>query len=1565
MQTIIAPFMKLMNEIRSEYASVPENDHGLESHIFRLTTLIISLLAFLILIPSNLLQGISYLVSVPTALCGGVSFALYLAARKGSNHVNAMLVMMLGTINASWFLDRGSEGSVPYFFFPVCMYPLIFYHGWKRGLILAGIIANGCMLIALSHLYPWIVTPYESGFDRTLDLMVGMISCSVCIALVVWVVLITYMREQERLKVLNLKLEQEVDGRMRTEDELLRSNKDLAATEEKFRTVADYTVNWEFWIGPDGEFIYTSPSCEKITGYDARAFYSDPGLKERIIHPEDRKLFDGHYHGPDSENGAKSLTFRINHADGSTRWIEHICRPILDANGVYQGIRGSNRDITGRKETEEALKRSEERFRTIFNSSADPIIMRDQNFSIIEVNDVACQRLGYSREDFLRMDYLDIFSEKDPGRLMELLEKIHSTGQVTYESSLATADGREIPVEVIAKTINFEGRNLILSISRDITERKRGENVLRESEERFRTLTEKSPVGIYIIQDDLFRYVNPAFAAMHGCAPEEIIDRLGPVDFLTPEDRDRLLDSIRRRTTGEIDFAHHEFHIRRKDGSIRIVEVFSSRALHHGRPAALGTIIDVTERKHSEEKLFQVTERWERTFDAVPDLIAIIDNDFRIVQANKAMADRLGVTPAECAGQLCYLAVHKTGAPHSFCPHAQTLNDCHEHMAEVSEEGLGGHFLVSTSPIYDSAGQLMGSVHVARDITSRKETEEELRRSEERYRRIVDTAKEGIWVIGPDTETILVNTRMAEMLGYSRTEMIGRPYTDFMFEEDLADHLKQMDNRRRGISEAYERRFRRIDGQAVWTHASATPLFDDEQHFNGSFGMFTDITERKRAEGRLAELNECFLHFGADSDRNIDRLVQLYGEQVGAACAVYSRLEGGDLLPVSTWNTPADFSKAPHSPGQICHDVFHGFKDQVIVIEDLQQSGFMNTDPKVSRYGIRTYTGRTVSFCGTETGLLCAVYIDDRTPGEEDKKLLGIIASAIGVEEERKRALAALKESEATLRSITGSARDAIIMIDSEGRTSFWNETATLLFGWNEAQALGNDLHALIMPARYHDAFSREIKRFAATGTGNAVGRTLELQVMRRDGSEVPVEVSLSAVQIKGKWNAVGIIRDITERKKAEAEIEHMAYHDALTGLPNRFLLDDRLNQTIALAGRTGRMTAVLFFDLDNFKSINDSFGHPVGDMLLMMVVERLGQRLRKSDTIARMGGDEFIVILSDILAPEDAAQAARIFLEAFSEPFQLVGQEIYTSASVGISLYPIDGANTATLLKNADIAMYQAKKHGRNSFQFFTKEINQRAEERLLLENELRHAVNKGEFILHYQPWIDLKTGFVGGMEALIRWVHPQRGIIPPNSFIPIAEETGLIIPIGEWVMKNACLFLEELHRKGLNRLTMSVNVSGKQLRNPNLIGLLGLLLADAVFDPSRLELELTESSVMENLEESRRYMDALKMTGVCLALDDFGTGYSSLSYLKRFPLDRLKIDRSFVKDCPDNPDDVAIARAIIALARTLNLQVTAEGVENLAQADFFSREKCDVIQGHLICKPMPGNDLLHLLCG
>jgi len=851
------------------------------------------------------------------------------------------------------------------------------------------------------------------------------------------------------------------------------------------------------------------------------------------------------------------------------------------------------------------------------------------------------------------------------------------------------------------------------------------------------------------------------------------------------------------------------------------------------------------------------------------------------------------------------------------------------------------------------------------DWERKKAVVQELMHQELKFRTIADYTYDWEFWLSSDNGFIHVSPSCKRITGYDAEEFYADPELMFRIVHP-DDHAQCVVHRQKALTDksadSLTLRILHKDGAYRWLEHVCQPIVDESGTFLGTRGSNRDITERKRAEERLDKLNDCFLSFGADSGKNIDCLVSLCGEQLGAACALYNRLEGEMLHSVGQWRTPPGFAGKDLANGHICHDVIRSGERYVTVIRDLQRTEYAKSDPNVTLYGLQTYVGKAVSFGGSYMGSLCVVYQEDMVPGEEEKKLLGIIASAIGVEEERMRGVDALREGENTLRSITASARDAIIMTDHQGRISFWNEAAVYIFGWEKAEAIGNDLHLMLMPDSYQGVVLG-MQYLRDNGTGDPVGKTHEFQALRKDKTAIPVELSLSAVQLKGQWHSVGIIRDITERKLAAAEIEHMAYHDALTGLPNRLLLHDRLNQAIAHAGRSGHMTAVLFFDLDNFKAVNDTLGHPMGDRLLKSVVERIKKRLRQSDTFARMGGDEFIVVLTEVNIPEDAAHAARELLDGVSEPFDIDGHELFITASIGISLFPIDGMRNETLLKNADIAMFQAKKLGWNSFQFYTEEINRRAEKRLMIETELRQAVVRGEFMLYYQPWLDLQTGRIGGMEALIRWAHPQHGIILPDNFIPIAEETGLIIQIGEWVVRNSCLFLKELHQAGLTDLTISVNVSGKQLRCPDLIGLVGLVLAEANLHPSCLELELTESSVMENVEESSRHMAALKIVGVRFALDDFGTGYSSLNYLKRFPLDRLKIDRSFVRDCPANLDDVAIARAVIALAQSLNLHVTAEGVETMEQADFFSREGCHVIQGNLIGKPMPGSELKEVL--
>ena len=438
---------------------------------------------------------------------------------------------------------------------------------------------------------------------------------------------------------------------------------------------------------------------------------------------------------------------------------------------------------------------------------------------------------------------------------------------------------------------------------------------------------------------------------------------------------------------------------------------------------------------------------------------------------------------------------------------------------------------------------------------------------------------------------------------------------------------------------------------------------------------------------------------------------------------------------------------------------------------------------------------------------------------------------------------------------------------------------------------------------------------------------------------------------------------DITERKKAEERLDYMAHFDALTGLPNRILLKDRLEQAIAVSRRSGRKAGVLFLDLDNFKNINDSFSHRFGDFLLHAVSERLKDVLRESDTIARIGGDEFIVLLSGIEGSNDAARVARKITESMREPFAVEDRVLNITASIGISLYPDDGDGSDTLIKNADTAMYRAKEVGRNNYQFFTQEMNDRVFERLSMENNLRRAIEREEFVLHYQPQVDIKTGKIIGTEALIRWQHPDMGLVPPGRFIHIAEDSGLIVPIGEWVLRTACRQNREWQIAGLQAIPVAVNLSAIQFRQPDFLEAVKRAVMDTEIDPRYVELELTERAVMQDVEAAVATMQEMKGMGFLLTIDDFGTGYSSLNYLKRFPIDKLKIDQSFVRDITTDPDDASITLAIISMAHSLGLRVIAEGVETAEQLAFLREHGCDEIQGYYFSKPVPADEFAGLL--
>jgi len=563
------------------------------------------------------------------------------------------------------------------------------------------------------------------------------------------------------------------------------------------------------------------------------------------------------------------------------------------------------------------------------------------------------------------------------------------------------------------------------------------------------------------------------------------------------------------------------------------------------------------------------------------------------------------------------------------------------------------------------------------------------------------------------------------------------------------------------------------------------------------------------------------------------------------------------------------------------------------------------------------------------------------------------------------RGLLRLKLSEAKNQALLNAIPDLMFRINKEGIFLEAKGSKEVVYSLPPQEFVGKRLDE-VLPRDVAQKTSSHVTR--AFQTGETQLFVYELQT----GDST--HYYEARIVVSGEEEVLAIVRDVTERIRAEEQILRLAYYDSLTGLPNRLLFKDRLSQAMANAQRYGRKVAVMFLDLDHFKRINDTLGHNFGDLLLQRVGDRLMTCVRSTDsiarmvpeetkpTVARMGGDEFILLLSNIKQVPHVAIVAQRILNGLSQPFMVGTQEIYTSVSIGITIYPIDSEDPETLLKYADTAVYQAKEKGRNNYQFYTGSMNVAAVERFTIENQLRRALARNEFQLYYQAQVDIRRRKVVGVEALVRWVHPEKGLVSPLSFIPLAEETGLIVPIGQWILRTACAQNQIWQKAGFAPVRMTVNISRIQFRGKNFVENVVRTLADIGLDPQHLELELTESAVMENVEATLATLHALKERGIQLAIDDFGTGYSSLSYLKRFPIHTLKIDRSFVKDLDRDPNAAAIGKSIIGLAHNLSLQVLAEGVETEQQMEFLQKCGCDHMQGYLFHMPEPAERLTQI---
>ncbi len=908
---------------------------------------------------------------------------------------------------------------------------------------------------------------------------------------------------------------------------------------------------------------------------------------------------------------------------------------------------------------------------------------------------------------------------------------------------------------------------------------------------------------------------------------------------------------------------------------------------------------------------------------------------------NPAAQRMFGWTEAEALGRP-YLAVPAEDRAEFEDLTRQLLAGCTIRGKEVCRQRKDGRRFYAklwAAPIHDEEDKITGITATFEDITEQKENERKLRESqarqeeveselqrrEERMRLAFEAAKIGCWDWNLETGEMVWSAVASKQMGLPEDS----PTSYAMFVNSVHP------DDRKAMQETIEAAIR--DNKAP--HTSYRMIWPDGSvHFRSVTGrVFHDKT------GRAVRM----LGVGMDVDdsKRADDRLQL---QVAALQAAANAIVITDTTGTILWTNQA-FSQLT------------GYRSEEALGNNprVLKSGEMGGDFYAEMWGTitsgKTWHGELIN--RRKDG---SVYTEEMTitpvriGGREITHYIAIKQDVTS----RKIAEDALRRAEEKYRSIFEDAVVGIFQTTPDGRPVSINRALARMHGYDSAEKLLADV-ANVGIQLFADPNS--MPEFARMLEKDRALHNVEVEAVSKDGAKKWLSANVRAVSdASGKVVLhEGTVEDITERKAAEARVQFLAYYDALTGLPNRTLLRDRVLVALPNARRRGEKVALLFLDLDHFKTINDSLGHSIGDLLLKEVAERLKRWTREQDTVARLGGDEFLVLVNAIKETEDALAVAERVVNSMAAEFIIQGHILNVTCSLGISIFPDNGEQVEALFKNADLAMYRAKENGRNNFQLFTQEMNVQVMERMTLESSLRMAIERKEFSLEYQPQEDLATGEITGCEALIRWRHPELGLVSPNKFVPIAENSGLIGPIGEWVLRTACAQARQWQDQGLPAVPVAVNVSTVQFGQKGFVRMIQTLLRETGLAPQYLELELTESLLLSNADVMLTMLQELKAMGLKLSIDDFGTGYSSLSYLRYFPVYKLKIDRSFVTDVASDPDDAAITGTIISMAKSLGLKVLAEGVENEAQLSFLRAHHCDEIQGYYFSKPLPPEDL------
>ncbi|HZZ94086.1 MAG TPA: PAS domain-containing protein [Usitatibacter sp.] len=1221
-------------------------------------------------------------------------------------------------------------------------------------------------------------------------------------------------------------------------------------------------------------------------------------------------------------------------------WVRAHYLPLYHEGSVH-GVLVVLDDIQELKDAEAAIEERErqigiqrKQLQLVIDNIGVPMSYIDRELRVRFANQPGFDWSVPTTEEALGKHLGEVLDPRALEAVMPQVQRALAGEKRTYER---LAQGREGPPRWIrvqlVPDIAHDGDVLgFYSLMVDVDDDRRTRDALEHERARLRYFADNIPGPAAIVDAD-FRYVfvNHVFERIRG---QKLADIVGsPVRDAFGEDAWKQIfePNLARLKAGE--HLHYERLIgppgaEKRWHLVHVAPLMDGEGRFNGYFSIGG---DIHELKLAQERLHEQQVQLRLYTDNIPDAVAYVDRDRRILFANRHYAEQRGRTVDQVVGRTLGEVMGEDAAAwlaqrtQPVLDAAQTVS--FERVVELPG-GTQRWFQVKAVPRQDAHGQVVGMYLVAHDVHDMKLAQAQLAAREEELRFFAENIPEAICYIDLERGCTFVNNVFLATRGLTREYALGKFPEDVYPPSTMASLEPHLARALRGEEAMYERLVPMPDGGERWVRVRLTPRVDPQGVVRGYYVVSHDIHDIKAAQAAVE-----------DKERQLRQVI--------------------DSIP-----TPMCYVDAS-TRYRYVNDAFLAYigkaAPEIIgrgVREILGEERWSLLQPHLDRvrHGESLAVERLVRFADGRARWMTV----RMSPRFVDGKYQGYYATTSDIHEQ-KIAEEELRRAHTILSAHFDNTPLAVIEWDTELRIVRWSGQAEEIFGWQASEALGRPLSAWRLTYEEDvDGVNRMIRELVS---GPETHATLLQRNYRKDGSVIWVEWHNSALRDEsGRLVSIlSLAQDVSSRIQAEERLQYMATHDGLTGLPNSVLLNARLDQALLRARRSGARVGVMFLDLDHFKDVNDSLGHRVGDLLLKELARRIRGTLRQSDVLARVSGDEFVVVLEEFSDDDAPERVARKLLDEVRRPFAIEGHEIHVSVSLGLALHPDDGADGETLLKNADAAMYHAKELGRNGFRLFSAELAERRTQRLQVETALRRALRENELALHYQPIVDLPTGEVKHAEALLRWHDPERGLVLPQGFIPLAEETGLGHAVGHWVLEAACRQARAWRESGLGDITVCVNLSAGQLRDTTMITDLRQILKQSGCEPGWLQLEITETSMVRDVEGASVVLGRLRALGVRVAIDDFGTGFSSLSHLRHLPVDVLKIDKAFVADIDDgsarrgDASGAAIVSAVIGLARGLGLGVVAEGVERKAQLAFLEREGCQSCQGYLLCPPLP----------